>query len=93
VTCLFDGREFKSLRRHLENEHAMSPQEYREFWGLPKDSPMVAPNYAAARSALALAAGLGQKGRNSGRDAAPPAANDTPPVAAPKRRGRPPKAG
>jgi len=50
IICLEDGKKFKSLKRHLRSEYNMSPEEYREKWGLPHDYPMVAPSYAAARS-------------------------------------------
>ena len=50
IICLEDGQKFKSLKRHLRSEYNMSPEEYREKWGLPRDYPMVAPSYAAARS-------------------------------------------
>ena len=63
IVCLEDGRKFKSLKRHLRTYYDLSPDEYREKWGLPYDYPMVAPNYAAARSALAKKAGLGRRGR------------------------------
>jgi predicted transcriptional regulator len=63
LICLEDGRKFKSLKRHLRTKYDMSPEEYRTKWGLPKDYPMVAPNYAAARSALAKNMGLGKGGR------------------------------
>lgn len=101
VTCLFDGKRFKSIKRHIAKDHQMTPAEYRTYWGLPKDSPMVAPDYSAARSGLAKQMGLGAGGRrgpqaaataSSGRDAAPPARDDVAPVAPPKRRGRPPRA-
>lgn len=65
VVDLFTGKKFKSLKRHLRTVHNMTPEQYREFWGLPKDSPMVAPNYAAARSELAKSMGLGQGGRKA----------------------------
>ena len=61
ITCLEDGRRFKSLKRHLHSEHGLSPQEYRDKWGLAKDYPMVAPAYADARSNLAKTMGLGRK--------------------------------
>jgi predicted transcriptional regulator len=64
LICLEDGKKFKSLRRHLRLL-GLSPEQYREKWGLPPDYPMVAPNYAAQRSALAKKIGLGRK-----RDAA-----------------------
>ena len=68
IICLEDGKKFKSLKRHLRTKFEMGPEEYRAKWGLPSDYPMVAPNYAAARSNLALAMGLGQKRQaNAGR--------------------------
>ncbi|WP_406856831.1 MucR family transcriptional regulator [Alsobacter sp. KACC 23698] len=63
IVCLEDGKKFKSLKRHLRTQYGMSPEEYREKWGLPADYPMVAPNYAAARSDLAKQMGLGQQRR------------------------------
>jgi predicted transcriptional regulator len=60
IICLENGKKFKSLKRHLRTEYNMTPQEYREKWGLPADYPMVAPNYALARSKLAKKSGLGQ---------------------------------
>ena len=60
IICLEDGKKFKSLKRHLRTHYDLSPEEYREKWGLPHDYPMVAPNYAAARSDLAKRMGLGQ---------------------------------
>ena len=67
LICLEDGRKFKSLKRHLRTKYDMSPEEYRAKWGLPKDYPMVAPNYAKARSELAKQMGLGQGGRKPAR--------------------------
>lgn len=61
LICLEDGKQFKSLKRHLRTHYDLSPEDYREKWGLPSDYPMVAPNYAAARSALAKKMGLGQQ--------------------------------
>ncbi|RVD31832.1 MucR family transcriptional regulator [Mesorhizobium sp. M4B.F.Ca.ET.017.02.2.1] len=61
IICLEDGKKFKSLKRHLTTHYNLSPDEYRQKWNLPADYPMVAPNYAATRSALAKAAGLGRK--------------------------------
>jgi predicted transcriptional regulator len=63
IVCLEDGKKFKSLKRHLRTHYDLSPEQYREKWGLPADYPMVAPNYAAARSALAKKMGLGQQRR------------------------------
>jgi predicted transcriptional regulator len=62
IVCLEDGKKFKSLKRHLKTHYDLSPEEYREKWRLPRDYPMVAPAYAAARSNLAKSMGLGRKG-------------------------------
>lgn len=61
LISLEDGKKFKSLKRHLATHYGLTPDEYRAKWGLPPDYPMVAPNYAAARSALAKTMGLGRK--------------------------------
>jgi predicted transcriptional regulator len=61
IVCLEDGKKFKSLKRHLMSHYNMTPQEYREKWGLPADYPMVAANYALARSELAKKSGLGRR--------------------------------
>ncbi len=61
IISLEDGRKFKSLKRHLKNTYGLTPDEYRSKWGLPRDYPMVAPNYAKARSDLAKSMGLGRK--------------------------------
>ncbi|WP_398482560.1 MucR family transcriptional regulator [Tardiphaga sp.] len=61
LVCLEDGKRFKSLKRHLRTQYGMTPEQYREKWGLPADYPMVAPNYAVARSQLAKQMGLGQQ--------------------------------
>ena len=61
LISLETGQKFKSLKRHLMTAHNMTPQQYREKWGLPKDYPMVAPAYAKSRSALAKTLGLGRK--------------------------------
>jgi predicted transcriptional regulator len=61
LVCLEDGKRFKSLKRHLRTQYNMTPEQYREKWGLPPDYPMVAPNYAVARSQLAKKMGLGQQ--------------------------------
>ena len=63
IVCLEDGKKFKSLKRHLRTQYNMTPEQYREKWALPADYPMVAPNYAAARSQLAKQMGLGQQRR------------------------------
>ena len=61
IVCLEDGKKFKSLKRHLRTHYNLSPEEYREKWGLAADYPMVAPNYSATRSRLAKDNGLGRK--------------------------------
>lgn len=61
IICLEDGKRFKSLKRHLRTKYNLTPEEYRARWKLPSDYPMVAPNYAQARSALAKTMGLGRK--------------------------------
>ena len=61
LVCLEDGKRFKSLKRHLRTQYNMTPEQYREKWGLPPEYPMVAPNYAVARSQLAKKMGLGQQ--------------------------------
>ena len=69
VTCLCCGKKFKSLKRHLNAEHGLTPEQYREAFGLKKNHPIVAPNYAEQRSTLAKSLGLGRKVKK----AAPPA--------------------
>lgn len=61
IICLEDGKQFRSLKRHLRAKFDMTPEQYRAKWSLPADYPMVAPGYAAARSELARAIGLGRK--------------------------------
>ncbi|WP_353807107.1 MucR family transcriptional regulator [Mesorhizobium sp.] len=78
IICLEDGKKFKSLKRHIGVHYNLSPDEYRQKWNLPADYPMVAPNYAATRSAMAKSIGLGRK-------AAVPAPA---PAAKPKRAAR-----
>ncbi len=65
IICLEDGKKFKSLKRHLRTQYNMTPEQYREKWGLAADYPMVAPNYAEARSRLAKEMGLGQQRRKT----------------------------
>ncbi len=84
IVCLEDGKHLKMLRRHLTTFYNMTPAQYRERWNLPSDYPMVAPNYAEKRSALAKSSGLGR-----GRKRAKLAEADAP---APKKAGRPKKA-
>jgi predicted transcriptional regulator len=69
LICLEDGKKFKSLKRHLRTQYNMTPEQYREKWGLPSDYPMVAPNYATARSNLAKQMGLGQQRKRRGKGA------------------------
>ena len=61
IVCLEDGKRFKSLKRHLRTVYDLTPDQYRAKWGLPADYPMVAPNYAAARSEMAKSMGLGAR--------------------------------
>lgn len=82
LISLEDGRQYKSLKRHLSGR-GLTPADYREKWSLPRDYPMVAPNYAKQRSELAKALGLGQQRRKKAEAPAPAA------EAAPKKRGRP----
>jgi predicted transcriptional regulator len=63
IVCLEDGKKLKMLKRHLKTAYNMSPEAYRERWGLPADYPMVAPNYARQRSRLAKEIGLGTRAR------------------------------
>jgi predicted transcriptional regulator len=86
LICLEDGKKFKSLRRHLRSEYNMSAEEYRAKWGLPADYPMVAPNYAKARSELAKKMGLGRKARPVEAAAPAKARAAAKPAAAPKRK-------
>jgi predicted transcriptional regulator len=65
IVCLEDGKKLKMLKRHLKTAYDMTPEEYRERWGLPPDYPMVAPNYARQRSRLAKEIGLGTRARKS----------------------------
>ena len=67
IVCLEDGKKLKMLRRHLMTHYGMTPEDYRAKWDLPKDYPMVAPNYAETRRTLAKEIGLGTKGRGGGR--------------------------
>ena len=74
IVCLEDGKKFKSLKRHLRMGYGITPEEYRAKWKLPQDYPMVAPNYAETRSALAKEMGLGQQRTKAvAKAAAPPA--------------------
>src|SRR5215471_15001760 len=70
IICLEDGKSFSMLKRHLMTDHKLTPQQYREKWGLPRDYPMVAPNYAQTRSALAKKIGRGRKAGRPAKKAA-----------------------
>jgi predicted transcriptional regulator len=65
IVCLEDGKKLKMLKRHLMTHYSMTPDQYRQKWGLAADYPMVAPNYAEQRRALAKAIGLGTKRRKT----------------------------
>ena len=65
IVCLEDGKKLKMLKRHLKSSYNMTPEQYRERWGLPPDYPMVAPKYAQHRSSLAKSIGLGTKPRSA----------------------------
>ncbi|WP_048852637.1 MucR family transcriptional regulator, partial [Komagataeibacter europaeus] len=65
IVCLEDGKKLKMLKRHLQSAYGMTPKQYREKWGLPDSYPMVAPDYAARRSALAQEIGLGRAVRTA----------------------------
>jgi predicted transcriptional regulator len=88
LISLEDGKRYKSLRRHLTGR-GLTPEQYREKWGLPRDYPMVAPSYSAKRSELAQKMGLGQKRKGTTRLAAKTSATSSKVTSeAPKRRGR-----
>ncbi|TCH96135.1 MucR family transcriptional regulator [Roseococcus sp. SYP-B2431] len=69
LICLEDGKKLKMLKRHLQTSYGMTPDQYRDKWGLPPDYPMVAPNYAKHRSSLAKQIGLGTQSRKSDQPA------------------------
>src|SRR3982750_4839952 len=79
IVCLEDGKKLKMLKRHLQTSYGLSPDAYRTKWGLPREYPMVAPNYAATRSTLAKSIGLGRK---------PAQASEAAPAKRPGRRPR-----
>ena len=70
IVCLEDGKQLKMLKRHLKTSYNLTPEQYRERWGLPSDYPMVAPNYAKQRSSLAVKIGLGRKRKKIEQQAA-----------------------
>ena len=88
IICLEDGQKFKSLKRHLKTHYDMSPEEYREKWGLPHDYPMVAPSYAAARSDLAKNIGLRRRGTAVAGTRSPALAKAEPAEKSGKGRGK-----
>jgi predicted transcriptional regulator len=67
LVCLEDGKQFKTLKRHLMHSYQLTPEQYRQRWGLPNSYPMVAPNYVKSRSAIAKKLGLGRKPAAAGR--------------------------
>lgn len=91
LISLFDGRKFKSLKRYLMTTHSMTPADYRAYFNLPADYPMVAPNYAAKRSELAKSIGLGRGGRGGGAATAAKA-DPAPKAAAAPKAAKPAKA-
>ncbi|GAN86753.1 MucR family transcriptional regulator [Komagataeibacter intermedius] len=86
IVCLEDGKKLKMLKRHLQSAYGMTPEQYRERWGLPAEYPMVAPNYAERRSSLAREIGLGRKITAASAAAAAPANGDE--ASRPARRRR-----
>ena len=99
IICLEDGKKLKMLKRHLRTTYGLTPEEYRAKWGLSADYPMVAPNYAAQRSAFAKKIGLGRKAtkpaakakaKPAAKSAAKAKAKPAAKSAAKPRRGRPP---
>jgi len=89
IVCLEDGKRLKMLKRHLQTAYNMTPDQYRERWGLPHDYPMVAPKYAAHRSTLAKSIGLGRKA--APEIVEPAIEEEEPPPPPVVRRGRKPK--
>jgi predicted transcriptional regulator len=94
IICLEDGKRLKMLKRHLQTAYNMTPDQYRERWGLPHDYPMVAPKYAAHRSTLAKSIGLGRKSSPDATEIVPEDEDSMiePAPEPPVRRGRKPKA-
>ena len=89
IVCLEDGKKLKMLKRHLMTSYGLTPEAYRERWKLPPDYPMVAPNYAERRSALAKSIGLGRKPAAADPEAGAAEQEEAP--AKPARRGRKPE--
>lgn len=87
LVCLEDGKKMKMLKRHLRIAYGLSPDEYRKKWNLPKDYPMVSPNYAKHRSDLALQIGLGRGGRGRPPASAQAAASAPAPASVPAAEG------
>ncbi len=91
IVCLEDGKKLKMLRRHLKASYGITPEQYRQKWGLPADYPMVAPNYASHRSSLAKQNGLGRKpGSTASEQTNPTEKSEQPdlPVEPPVTKGR-----
>ncbi len=86
IICLEDGKKFRSLKRHIGTAYNLTPDQYREKWGLPADYPMVAPAYSAIRSKLAKDIGLGQQRGADGAAEAPPPPVEAPPAKASRKR-------
>lgn len=86
LVCLEDGKKVKMLKRYLRTHYDMSPDDYRAKWGLPKDYPMVAPNYADSRRAMALAIGLGRKAAKANESIPPVEVGDTAAASKPPRK-------
>ena len=88
IVCLEDGKKLKMLKRHLMSSYGLTPQAYRERWGLPPDYPMVAPAYAEKRSTLAKSIGLGRKPAGAAAEEAEAAPEEEQVTPIPKTRGR-----
>lgn len=86
IVCLEDGKKLKMLKRHLQSAYNMTPEQYRERWDLPPDYPLVAPNYAQRRSALAREIGLGRKISATGEGRKAAAVEEPPKEGAPRGR-------
>ena len=87
LVCMECGRKQKTLKRHLQNAHGMSPDQYRSDYGLPRDYPMVAPNYSKRRSEMAQAIGLGRRPRDGGGESGAAGAAAAPAAGGGKKRG------
>ena len=88
IVCLEDGKKLKMLKRHLQTSYGMTPEDYRTKWRLPRDYPMVAPNYASTRSSLAKQIGLGRKAAETPTEPEASAELDVEVTQLPARRAR-----